>query len=539
MKLWLHSVWIAMATQAFQRWLLYLVAAGVLSTAVLMWLIPRRAGQAAVAVGRVLIEAWPSMLLVAVAVLIAAAARSRGTAQRTGQGPQLPLLVHVALLLGLAIGVAFGLGTLLWTAVGRPALTGSPSAPAPAPNVSGPPGAVTAASGWTLTNTFDAMKIVLAVVGGVGGVVALTVAYRRQHLGEAAEHREESKERRENTKLFNERFTKAVELVGSDKAAVRLAGVYAVANLANDWPGGRQMCVDVLCAYLRMPYTPPVAAKPAGEPAAAPAEDVTDSVPVGTSGRDPYEERQVRHTVIRLIRDHLRLPTTNPHSWQGRDLDFTGAVFDGGDFSRVHFSGGMVSFAKATFSAGAVSFAKAVFSGGEVTFEGARFFGGMVSFAEATFSGGEVAFEAARFCGSEVLFQKAAFSDGLIGFGRAVFSDGAVDFADATFSGGEVFLGQAVVSGGDLIFVDTLFDGCKVSFDFTRFSGGRVYFEGACFRGTVSFQRARFVGGLVDLKRAIGDVRPTFSFNNKLPNGLLLPDRWLPPSDMPLPVPTP
>ncbi|MET8080283.1 hypothetical protein [Streptomyces sp. NPDC005303] len=29
--------------------------------------------------------------------------------------------------------------------------------------------------------------------------------------------------------------------------------------------------------------------------------------------------REVRHTVIRLIRDHLRLEAEHPHSWQGHD----------------------------------------------------------------------------------------------------------------------------------------------------------------------------------------------------------------------------
>ena len=39
-------------------------------------------------------------------------------------------------------------------------------------------------------------------------------------------------------------------------AAVRSAGVYAMAGLADDWEANRQTCVDVLCAYLRMPYEP-------------------------------------------------------------------------------------------------------------------------------------------------------------------------------------------------------------------------------------------------------------------------------------------
>jgi hypothetical protein len=35
--------------------------------------------------------------------------------------------------------------------------------------------------GWTVQNTFDAIKIALAVVAGIGGVVALTVAYRSRN----------------------------------------------------------------------------------------------------------------------------------------------------------------------------------------------------------------------------------------------------------------------------------------------------------------------------------------------------------------------
>jgi len=85
---------------------------------------------------------------------------------------------------------------------------------------------------------------------------------------------------------------------------VRLAGVSALARLADDWEPHRQTCIDVLCAYLRMPYHP--------------------------ENPEPGE-REVRLTVIRLIRDHLR-PTARV-AWSGRDLDFTAAVFDGGDFN--------------------------------------------------------------------------------------------------------------------------------------------------------------------------------------------------------------
>jgi hypothetical protein len=56
---------------------------------------------------------------------------------------------------------------------------------------------------------------------------------------------------------LTERFGRAADQIGSEQAAVRLAGVYAMAKLADDWAEERQTCIDVLCAYLRMPYTPP------------------------------------------------------------------------------------------------------------------------------------------------------------------------------------------------------------------------------------------------------------------------------------------
>ncbi|MEU9019811.1 hypothetical protein [Actinomadura sp. NPDC048394] len=52
-------------------------------------------------------------------------------------------------------------------------------------------------------------------------------------------------------------YTKAADQLGSGKAPVRLAGLYALERLAQDTPGHRQTTVNLICAYLRMPYTPP------------------------------------------------------------------------------------------------------------------------------------------------------------------------------------------------------------------------------------------------------------------------------------------
>ncbi len=232
---------------------------------------------------------------------------------------------------------------------------------------------------------FDAIKIGLAVVTGLAAAVGLTVSYRKQ--------------RGEEEGAFTARYSSAADQLGHDKAAVRLAGVYAMARLADDWQPQQQTCIDVLCAYLRMPYDPEKAAE---------------------------GEREVRQSVVRLIRNHLRGAATV--SWQGRDLDFTGALFDDASFVGATFSGGRVSFVGATFSGGRVGFNRATFSGGQVGFNRATFSGGQVSFAWATFSGAQVSFAWATFSGAQVSFNRATFSGAQVGFNRATFSGGQVDF---------------------------------------------------------------------------------------------------------------
>ena len=74
--------------------------------------------------------------------------------------------------------------------------------------------------------------------------------------------------------------------------------------------------------------------------------------------------REVRRTVIRVIVAHLSEDAAVP--WQGLNFDFTGAVFDGADFSRAQFSGGTVNFVFARFPRGVVNFFLARFSGATV-----------------------------------------------------------------------------------------------------------------------------------------------------------------------------
>jgi uncharacterized protein YjbI with pentapeptide repeats len=301
------------------------------------------------------------------------------------------------------------------------------------------------------------------------------VAYRRQKIAEADSAHD-------RTRVFNERFTTIAAQLGDAQPAVRLAGVHAMAGLADDWKSNRQTCIDVLCAYLRMPYEPDP-----GEQAPAPERLAFRA------------NREVRHTVIRVITAHLSGGATV--SWQGLNFDFTGVVFDGGSFGGARFSGGMVGFDDAEFTGGTVRFNGAEFTGGTVRFNGARFSGGTVDFGDARFSGSTVGFDDAEFSGGEVGFDDAEFTGGTVGFRHAKFSGGEVGFRGAEFTGSTVLFRGARFSGGTVDFGEVRFSGGEVDFRRARFSGGRVSFAEA---GTWSHP-------------------PLFDWNGEAPAGVILP----------------
>ena len=263
-----------------------------------------------------------------------------------------------------------------------------------------------------------------------------TLAEQREQLDKTLEAQSDQLTQphaEQRTRTQNERFATAAEQIGQERPAVRLAGVYAMAGLADDWEEKRQTCVDVLCAYLRMPYEPPGQDAPVRERLAFGAD------------------REARHTVIRVITAHLKDGAAV--SWQGLNFDFTGVVFDGGGFDGAKFSGGTVSFRFAKFSGGTVRFIRAEFSGGIVDFDAAEFSGGEVFFDGAEFSGGEVYFGYAKFSGSQVSFGSAEFYGGMVRFDEAEFSRGTVRFDYARFSGGTVrFSAAAEFSGGEVDF---------------------------------------------------------------------------------------
>lgn len=287
-------------------------------------------------------------------------------------------------------------------------------------------------------NRLDAMKTALLVIAGSGAGAGLYVQYRKQQTDEAKSALDHANSRRDQDKLFTERYTQAVAQLGNPAAAVRLGGVYALARIADDSVRDRPTCLKVLCAYLRMPYDPD-----------DPAFDAA--------------ERQVRNTAQTVLAERLR---RDHHGfWLDATVDLTGAHLINPDFHGITV--GEFVAEKAIL----VRYAR---------FDDATF-NGNARFEEVTFKGLAV-FNKTTFCGTAD-FDLAAFV-GHARFSAATFIKGAW-FAAATFDGNAEFV--AATFSGDTRFSGTMFN--EATFDMATFTGD-AQFGGTTFN-EATFQRDR------------------------------------------------
>ncbi len=253
----------------------------------------------------------------------------------------------------------------------------------------------------------DAIRAAGTLIVGAGGFAALVLAARRQRSTELTlEHQREvalANERDAADRRLTELYTRAVDQLGAEKAPVRLGGLHALERLAQNNPDQRQTIVDVICAYLRMPYTPP--------DDQAPGEDAPEDAHRRHEQR--RQELQVRLTAQRILTAHLR-PEVEAAFWDEIDLNLAEAhlrQFDLNDchvreaqFQRATFTG-EAGFVDTGFAGGAV-FSEAVFT--ETAHFSGAWFGGVVWFLNAKFIG-DARFQRTRFA-SESLSWEAKFA---------------------------------------------------------------------------------------------------------------------------------
>ena len=260
-------------------------------------------------------------------------------------------------------------------------------------------------------------QALIYTTGGILGVITLGETHRKNTL-------EKTKNDQDHTRQVHaerrSRYTTAVEQLSSDKASIRLGGVYTLVGLVDEWLSDEkttptleerrkegQVIINNLCAYIRSPL-------PLAERAEQLDKDYAKDLQNDFDGdiekfdadkrafaRDKAaleEERQVRESIIKEI--HERLQDFGALGlWSEFDYDFSNAHF----FYPIVFTNSYFDassrFFGATFTQGAyfsgttfthANFSRATFTQGacfsEATFTERTDFSGAIFHSEPSFT---------------------------------------------------------------------------------------------------------------------------------------------------------
>jgi len=282
-----------------------------------------------------------------------------------------------------------------------------------------------------------------------------TIAKEREKI-EADKAKNEQDHIRQVHAERRSRYTTAIEQLSSDKASIRLGGVYTLVGLVDEWLADDktipnieerhkegQVIINNLCAYTRSSFLLAERAKQLDKPYAKDLQknfggDIEkfneDKQYFAQEKAALEEERQVRQSIIKEMREHLSKNYSKSGPWSDLDYDFSNAHF----FYPVNFNDSYfdasLNFFGATFTE------RADFSGAKFTqasFSGAKFTG-YADFIGATFTE-HADFSGAKFTEGayffEATFTETDFSETTFvqaNFSRATFTQGA-DFSGAIF----------------------------------------------------------------------------------------------------------
>ena len=156
---------------------------------------------------------------------------------------------------------------------------------------------------------------------------------KQQQQFEANAFKERKAERRE-------RYTKAVEQLGDEKAPIRMGGVYTLVGLVDEWLEEKslsdderfkegQVIINNLCAYIRSPFT--LATRYDELSKDSPSSDgiyKDNQQEFYTDKAEFKAEADVRLGIIKEIHDRIQGPDKNtPGAWSDFEYDFSGSTF--------------------------------------------------------------------------------------------------------------------------------------------------------------------------------------------------------------------
>ena len=282
-----------------------------------------------------------------------------------------------------------------------------------------------------------------------------------------------------------ERYTKAVEQLGSKEAPVRIGGVYTLVGLVDEWLLDKnldyaekvregQVIINSLCAYIRSSFA-----------LAFHYDELTQDSPTAEGlyknrEQDFYidkaefkSEADIRLSIIKEIHNRLQSPKINtPGAWSDFEYDFSGSTFFYPvDFTRSYYAK-PVNFSGSTYQ-------------DEVRFDGSVYkdeadFGSSIYKSWATFDGSTYT--------------------GWVGFNCSTYQSWA-DFSASTYQDGTTFMSSTYQSWADfsnstcqseVYFSDSTYKG-KADFCGSTYQN-EVYFSYSTYQSEADFSDSIYQG---------------------------------------------
>ena len=357
-----------------------------------------------------------------------------------------------------------------------------------------------------------AVKSTTTGVGGLrhsillatGGLLAILTLGETRRKNDIDKDKNDKDHRRQVRAGRRERYTKAVEQLGDEKAPIRMGGVYTLVGLVDEWLEEEnlseservkegQVIINNLCAYVRSPFT-----------LASHYDELSKANPtpkgIYKGKKEKFyadkatldSEADVRLGIIKEIHDRLQGSDKNtPGAWSDFEYDFSGSsFFYPVDLTKSYYKK-PVNFSGSTYKEGAY------FTGS--TYEGRAYFSrstyeGRAYFSRSTYEG------RANFTGST--YEGRANFTGSTYEGRANFTgstyEGRANFSRSTYEGRANFTGSTYEGWAD--FSRSTYEGWA-DFSGSTYEGwtdfsGSTYEGGAYFSGSTYEGRANFSGSI-------------------------------------------
>ena len=354
----------------------------------------------------------------------------------------------------------------------------------------------------------------LYITGGAIAVMGLVETFRKNNNEKLKNDQDKEKNDRDHLRQVRaerrERYTKAVEQLGSKEAPVRMGGVYTLVGLVDEWLEDEsiekyedrlkegQVIINNLCAYIRSPFTLASHYNELSNPTPTPKGIYKDKKEKFYADKATLDsESDVRLSIIKEIHDRLQGPDKNtPGAWSDFEYDFSGSTF----FYPIDLTNSYyakpINFSGSTYQGGAY------FTGS--TYKDVADFGGSTYQGRADFGGGSTYQSRADFSGST--YQGRAYFGDSIYKSRAYFSDsiyqGRADFGDSTYQGradfgGSTYQDEAYFGGGSAYwrrayFGDSIYQG-RANFGDSIYQG-RANFGGSIYQGEANFTGSTYQG---------------------------------------------